>query len=401
VPFLLGKIGEKMKIINKKTMELVPYINNPRNNEEAVSGVAASIKEFGFKVPLVITKDNVIVTGHTRLKAAMRLGLEDVPCIMADDLTDSQIKAFRIADNKVGEKSTWDEDLLKVELEQLEDFDFDLELTGFDLDEIGDIISTGEVVEGDFDVEPPKVPKAKLGDMYKLGRHRLICGDSTDQSVVETLMDGVKADLYITDPPYNVEYTGKTKESLTISNDSMGDSDFHQFLVDAFSAADSVMKEGAVFYIWHSDLEGYNFRGACADIGWKVRECLIWNKNSLVIGRQDYQWKHEPCLYGWKDGAAHCWASDRKQTTILEFDRPSRSKEHPTMKPILLFDYRIKNNTKVGDVVLDTFAGSGTTVMACEQNERNAYLVELDPRYVDVIINRWEEYTGEKAELVN
>lgn len=208
-------------------------------------------------------------------------------------------------------------------------------------------------------------------------------------------MDGVRADLFLTDPPYNVDYEGGT--GLKIKNDKMEDDAFRQFLREAFTAADNVMKPGAVFYIWHADSEGYNFRGACHDIGWLVRQCLIWNKNSLVMGRQDYHWKHEPCLYGWKDGAGHLWASDRKQTIILNFDRPSKSSEHPTMKPIKLFDYQIQNNTKGEDVVLDTFAGSGTTIIACEQNGRSARCCELDPKYCDVIVDRWEKLTGEKA----
>ena len=212
-------------------------------------------------------------------------------------------------------------------------------------------------------------------------------------------MDGRKADLFLTDPPYNVDYEGKTKDSLRIQNDSMADEVFRKFLVGAFSAADGVMKQGAVFYIWHADSEGYNFRGACHEIDWKVRQCLIWNKSCMVMGRQDYQWKHEPCLYGWKSGASHLWASDRTQTTVLNFNKPSRNKEHPTMKPIALFDYQIQNNTKSEDIVLDTFAGSGTTVMACEQNGRCAYCMELDPKYIDVIIDRWERFTGEKAQL--
>lgn len=208
---------------------------------------------------------------------------------------------------------------------------------------------------------------------------------------------GVQADLYLTDPPYNVDYTGKTADALKIQNDKMSDPAFRAFLQDSFAAAQSVMKGGAAFYIWHADLEGYNFRGACADVGWKVRECLIWSKNAFVMGRQDYQWQHEPCLYGWNDGASHAWYSDRKQTTILRFDRPQRNKEHPTMKPVALFDYLIQNSTKKGDIVLDTFGGSGTTIMACEQNGRAGYCMELDPRYVDVIIRRWETFTGEKA----
>lgn len=227
-----------------------------------------------------------------------------------------------------------------------------------------------------------------------------MCGDSTKEEDVNKLMNGQKADMLLTDPLYNVDYQGKTKESLKIENDKMDNESFRQFLNKAFKCANKNMKEGAVFYIWHADSEGYNFRGACFDVGWKVRQCLIWNKNSMVIGRQDYQWKHEPCLYGWKDGAGHLWASDRKQTTILNFDRPQRNGEHPTMKPIPLFDYQIKNNTKGGDIVLDLFGGSGTTIIACEQNLRKGYLMEFDPKYVDVIIDRWEKFTGEKAILL-
>ena len=224
-----------------------------------------------------------------------------------------------------------------------------------------------------------------------------MCGDSTSFDDVEKLMGGDKADLLITDPPYNVDYQGRTKDSLKIMNDKMSNDNFRQFLCDAFSTADSVMREGAVFYIWHADSEGFNFRGACRDVGWKVRQCLIWCKNSMVMGRQDYQWKHEPCLYGWKDGAPHLWCSDRKQTTILEFDKPLRNGEHPTMKPVPLFDYQIKNSTNVNDKVLDLFGGSGTTMIACEQNNRKSYLMELDPKYVDVIIQRWQKLTNKEA----
>ncbi|WP_366941048.1 site-specific DNA-methyltransferase [uncultured Megasphaera sp.] len=212
---------------------------------------------------------------------------------------------------------------------------------------------------------------------------------------------GDKADLYLTDPPYNVAYVGKTKDALTIQNDKMADGDFRQFLVDAFSAADAVMKQGAAFYIWHADSEGFNFRGTCNDIGWKVRQCLIWNKNTMVLGRQDYQWKHEPCLYGWKDGASHNWYSDRSQTTVIDMDKPSRSADHPTMKPVPLFAYQIQCSTKPGDIVYDSFGGSGTTLIACEQLQRKAMIMELDPRYVDVIIKRWETLTGKSAVLMD
>ena len=376
----------KLKIVYKRVDEIIPYVNNPRKiSQNAIDNVASSIKNFGFKVPIIIDKDNEIVAGHTRILAAKKLGMEEVPCIVADDLTDTQVKAFRIADNKTAEFSEWDFDLLEVELEGLGD-----EFTGFDIDELGELFNDDtEVIEDDFDEEPPEEPISKRGDIWLLGRHRLMCGDSTSEDDVATLMDGNKADMYLTDPPYNVNYTGGTKDKLTIQNDNLEDSEFRKFLSDAFVAADKVMKPGAVFYIWHADTEGYNFRGACIDTGWQVRQCLIWNKNTMVMGRQDYQWKHEPCLYGWKDGAGHLWNSDRKQTTVLDFQRPTRNGEHPTMKPVALFDYLIRNNTKGQDIVLDSFMGSGTTIIACEQNGRIAYGLEIDPKYVDVIVNRY------------
>ncbi len=385
-----------MDIINIALKDLKPYENNPRKNDDAVKYVAESIKEFGFKVPIVIDKNNVIVAGHTRYKAAKKLKMSEVPCIIADDLTDEQIKAFRLADNKVAEKAEWDFDLLNAELDDI--IDLDMELFGFE-DALQD--DAEEAVEDEFEVELPAEPKSKLGDIYQLGDNRLMCGDSTVLEDVEKLMGGVQADMLLTDPPYNVNYEGKTKDKLKIKNDKMDNDNFRQFLIDAFSNADMVMKPGAVFYIWHADSEGYNFRGACFDVGWTVRQCLIWNKNSMVMGRQDYQWKHEPCLYGWKEGAGHLCASDRKQTTVINFDKHTRNDMHPTMKPIPLFDYQIKNNTKGGDVVLDLFGGSGTTIIACEQNGRRGYCMEYDPRYVDVIVDRWEKFTGAKAVLLN
>ena len=386
-----------MNIINIELKKIKQYENNPRKNDEAVGPVAESIKEFGFKSPIIVDKDNVIVAGHTRYKAAKRLKLKEVPCIVADDLTEEQIKAFRLADNKVGEIAEWDFDLLNMELESIS---FDMSSFGFNIlnEEEGK-----EIEEDEYDLEEKlkniEEPKSKYGDIYQLGKHRLMCGDSTKIEDVEKLMNGNKVDLLITDPPYNVNYEGGN--GLKIKNDNMDNDNFRKFLTDAFSTADSVMKEGAVFYIWHADSEGYNFRGACFDNNWKVRQCLIWNKNSMVMGRQDYHWKHEPCLYGWKDGASHLWASDRKQTTILDFDKPTKNAEHPTMKPVKLFDYQIKNNTKKDDIVLDLFGGSGTTLIACEQNGRISYNMELDPKYVDVIIDRWETLTGEKAILLN
>ena len=362
-----------------EVVDLKEYEKNPRKNEEAVKYVADSIKEFGFKVPIVIDKENVIVCGHTRYKAAKRLGINTIPCIMADDLTDDQIKAFRLADNKTAEYSSWDDDFLKLELEDLKITDIDMSEFGFDLSDF-ELLDEDEIIEDEIpEIDEEIDAVAKLGDIWQLGRHRLICGDSTDPQVVERLMNGEKADLYITDPPYNVNYEGETKEKLKIKNDSMGDADFVEFLTSAFQVANSVMKNGASFYIWHAATEGYNFRKSCREIGWQIRQCLIWNKNVFSLGRQDYQWKHEPCLYGWKDGEAHFWGSDRKQTTVLDFDKPHRNGEHPTMKPVKLFDYQIKNSTKLNDVVLDTFGGSGTTLIACEQNGRTCHMCELDP----------------------
>lgn len=402
-----------MKTIDLKISEIKPYEKNPRKNDKSVDKVANSIKEFGFKVPIVIDKNNIIVCGHTRYKAAKKLGLDVVPCVVADDLTDEQIKAYRLADNKVGEDSLWDMDMLNGELDDI--LNIDMTDFGFALPEFDT-----EVVEDDYDKPVPEEPKSKLGDIYQLGRHRLMCGDSTNIDCVKKLVGGVQIDMLLTDPPYNVNYEGTAGK---IKNDNMEDAAFRQFLTDAFLSAWAVMKNGAAFHIWHADSEGYNFRGACRDSGFRVRQCLIWVKNALVLGRQDFQWKHEPCLYGekelpegmveeyeeddhepclygWKDGK-HYWFKNRKQTTILEFEKPRASKEHPTMKPIKLFDYEIKCNTKQGENVLDLFGGSGTTIMACEQNGRNAFVMEYDPKFVDVIIDRWETFTGEKAVLLN
>lgn len=386
-----------MNILEKQLTDLTPYENNPRNNDEAVHYVANSIQEFGFKVPIVIDKEGVIVAGHTRYKAAQQLGLDKVPCIVADDLTPEQVKAFRLADNKTAEIATWNAEKYNLEIQELEMFD----MTLFGFEEAESESDEIEAIEDDFEENIPEKPYVKAGDIYKLGKHRVMCGDSTVLSDVKRLIDGKQADLLLTDPPYNVSYEGKTSDTLTIENDTQRDEDFRQFLNDAFTNSDAVMKEGAAFYIWHADSEGYNFRGACKNAGWKVRQCLIWNKNSMVLGRQDYQWKHEPCLYGWKEGAAHKFYADRSQTTVLNFDKPTRNGEHPTMKPIPLFAYLINNSTKAGDIVLDLFAGSGTTLIACEQLDRSAYVMEYDPKYAQVIIERWEQFTGEKAVLLN
>lgn len=380
-----------MEIIIKGIDEIWPYENNPRVNDGAVGAVAESIREFGFQQPIVVDRDGVIIAGHTRYKAAQRLGLTEVPVVVADNLTDEQVRAYRLADNKTGELAEWDFSALEEELAGIGELD--MSLFGFEPKEMKE---PEEITEDDYEEEPPEVPKARVGDIYQLGRHRLMCGDSTDVQSVQKLCQG-QVDLLLTDPPYGVDYTGKTKDALKIQNDAKTDEALRDMLADAFSAADAVMKPGAVFYIWHADSKSLVFRLACQMAGWEVRQVLIWAKNTMVMGRQDYQWKHEPCLYGWKEGAGHLWASDRKQTTILEFDRPTKNKEHPTMKPVKLFDYQIQNNTKGGDIVLDLFGGSGTTIIACEQDGRCARVMELDPRYVDVIIDRWEKLTGERA----
>ena len=331
---------------------MIPYARNSRtHSDEQVTKIAASIKEFGFLNPVIIDGANGIIAGHGRVMAAKKLGLDEVPVIEASHLTEAQRRAYVIADNRLALDAGWDEEMLRVEFAELEGSGFDLELTGFTLDEIG-AFDPEEMAEGltDEDAVPeaPAQPVTVEGDVWVLGKHRLMCGDSTSIDALERLCCGQMVDMWLTDPPYNVAYEGKTKDALTIKNDSMADDQFRQFLRDCYVAADSVMKPGAVFYIWHADSEGYNFRGAAQDAGWKVRQCLIWKKSTMVMGRQDYHWKHEPCLYGWKEGAGHLWASDRKQTTILEFDKPQRNGAHPTMKPVELFEYQMLNNTKGG-----------------------------------------------------
>lgn len=383
--------------------KLIPYARNPRKNDEQVDRMVSAIKEFGFRIPIVARSDGSVVDGHLRLKAARKIGMTDVPVALADELTPSQVKAFRLLANQSANWAEWDTELLKLELEELKADGYDMELTGFDDSEILEM--TESPVEGLKDqddvptVEESEPAISKPGDVWLLGDHRLMCGDSLNFDNMAELMLGESADMWLTDPPYNVSYVGKTKDSLKIENDDMADKDFRQFLRDAYSSADTVMRKGAVFYIWHADSEGYNFRAAAKDVGWTIRQCLIWYKNTLVLGRQDYQWQHEPCLYGWKDGAAHTWASDRKQTTVLSFDKPLKNGEHPTMKPVALFEYLMLNSTRVGDIVLDSFGGSGTTIIAAEKNGRKARVMELSEKYCDVIVRRWQDFSGKSAIL--
>jgi DNA modification methylase len=396
---------------------LRPYERNARTHSvEQVAQIAASIVEFGFTNPILVDSNDGIIAGHGRLSAAQELGLKTVPVVVLDHLSDRQRKAYILADNQLALNAGWDTDLLRGELQDLAEQDFDLSLIGFSDDELADLLPEIEELppEGaDEDAAPevPEEPVTKLGDVWLLGKHRVMCGDSTSLDEVETLMNGTQADLLLTDPPYNValgmdetpeeaKKRNRRTDGLTIQNDSMSDDDFRQFLRDVYSAADASMKPGATFYIWYAEPDANcAFRLAARDAGWRIRQCLIWNKNSLVMGRQDYHWKHEPCLYGWKDGAAHFWASDRSQTTVLDFNKPSRNGEHPTMKPVELFQYQVENSSKKGGMVLDLFGGSGTTLIACEKTGRQARLMELDPRYCDVIVKRWEDFTGNKAML--
>ncbi len=391
-----------MEVEMRPIGSIKPYENNPRTNDAAVDAVAASVRAFGFRQPIVVDEDGVIIVGHTRYKAALKLGMTEVPVHVARGLSPEQARAYRIADNQTATLSQWDEDKLPLELMALQQADFDLSLTGFPEDDILRLL-TQPTPEGQCDPddvpEPPVEPITRPGDLWMLGRHRLLCGDATRPEDVARVLDGTAADMLLTDPPYNVGYEGKTAEKLTITNDQMDPAEYRKFLSSAFTAAGQHLKPGGAFYLWHADVTALPVRLACADAGLSVRQCLVWVKSVLVPGRQDYQWKHEPCLYGWADGAAHTWLSDRAQTTVLEFDKPARSADHPTTKPVELFAYLMGNSCKPGGVILDPFAGSGTALIACQQTGRTACLLELDPRYVDVVIHRFELLTGQKAVL--
>lgn len=396
---------EIMKLANLKPADYNPRIELTAGMDE-YEKLKQSILEFGFVDPPIFNKrTGNLVGGHQRVAVAKDLELYEEIEVSVVDLPLDKEKALNVALNKIS--GQWDDDKLA---ELLIDLDaLLLELTGFDESEIQEIINhydiqldmETEVLEDEYEVILPDEPKSKVGDIYQLGNHRLMCGDSTDAIQIEKLMNGEKADILITDPPYNVNYEGKTEDALTIQNDNKTSLEFYEFLKSAFDAVASNLSKGASFYVWYASSEVVNFVTALVDSGFLVKQELIWCKNTFVLGRQDYHWQHEPCLYGWKSDGSHKWRGDRKQTTVLEFDKPLANKDHPTMKPVPLFDYQIKNSSRKGDKVLDIFGGSGTTMIACEQNGRQAYLMELDPRYVDVIINRWEEFTGKKAIKIN
>jgi DNA modification methylase len=391
---------------------LIPYVNNQKiHTQEQIEKIAGSIKEFGFLNPIIVDKDNVIIAGHGRYEGAKKLGLEKVPVLRAEHLTPAQVKAYRIADNRLAELSGWDEELLKVDLEELEAINFDMDILGFNEKELNEILDDFNIGETDYEkadevpeVEEDKKIVIKQGDLIELGQefqHRILCGDSTKEEDVEKVLAGKVIDLIVTDPPYNVAYEGGTKDKLTIANDNMDNEQFYNFLKKTFTIMHKHLKNGGVFYIWHADIEGENFRRACREALGDVRQCLIWVKNRIIIGRRDYHWKHESCLYGWKAGAAHYWGSDRKQSSVLEFDRPTRNDIHPTMKPVALFEYLIKNSSKKGELVFDAFLGSGTTIIACENTKRYAVGVEYDPRYAQAIVQRYVDYTNNPKIKIN
>ena len=389
---LMSKTTSEMQLIS--VAQLIPYQNNARtHSKEQINKLRSSIREFGFVNPVIIDREYNIIAGHGRIAAAREEGITEVPCVFVDHLTEAQKKAYILADNRMALDAGWDEDLLRVELEALEEMGYDLGLTGFDDKELAALFPAVEAKEDDFDVEAElqKPTFTRAGDVWTLGRHRLVCGDSTNAETYTTLMDGVKANLVITDPPYNVNYEGSAGK---IKNDNMAGEQFYEFLLASFKNMESVMAADASIYVFHADTEGLNFRRAFADAGFYLSGCCIWKKQSLVLGRSPYQWQHEPVLYGWKKNGRHQWYTGRKETTIWEFDKPKKNGDHPTMKPIPLLAYPIGNSSMANSVVLDPFGGSGSTLIACEQTDRICRTIELDEKFCDVIVNRYIEQVG-------
>ena len=378
---------------------LVPYVNNARtHSQEQITKLRSSLREFGFINPVIIDRDFNVIAGHGRIAAAKEEGMEEVPCVFADFLTEAQKKAYILADNRMALDAGWDEELLRIEIESLQGADFDVSLIGFGEDELADLFAG----EGDKDVKDDgfdlsaaleKAAFVERGDIWTVGRHRLMCGDATSAEDVAVLMDGKKANLIVTDPPYGVSF--KSSGGLTIQNDSMKGDEFYNFLYNSFLQMAAHLENGGAAYVFHADTEGLNFRKAFVDAGFHLAGVCIWVKNSLVLGRSDYQWQHEPILYGFLKNGKHPWYSDRKQTTIWNYDKPKRNKNHPTSKPLDLLGYPIRNSSQENAIVLDTFGGSGSTMMACEQMNRICCMMELDEKYASVILRRYVEDTGD------
>lgn len=394
----MSKTTTEMKLI--ETSKLIPYVNNARTHSPAqVMKLRSSLREFGFINPVIIDRDLNVIAGHGRIMAAKEEGIKEIPCVFVDYLTEAQKKAYILADNRMAIDAGWDEELLKIEIEALQAEAFDIGLTGFDEKEIADLFASGDdVKDDDFDVnaELEKPTFTKAGDVWVLGNHRLVCGDSTKPETYELLMEGKKANLVVTDPPYNVNYEGSAGK---IKNDNMANDKFYQFLFDAYTCMYQAMADDASIYVFHADTEGLNFRRAFAEAGFYLSGTCIWKKQSLVLGRSPYQWQHEPCLFGWKKSGKHQWYSGRKETTIWEFDKPKKNGDHPTMKPVPLIAYPIKNSSMTNCIVLDPFGGSGSTLIACEQTGRYCRTIELDEKFCDVIVKRYIEQVGSSEQV--
>nr|DAI49584.1 MAG TPA: adenine specific DNA methyltransferase [Caudoviricetes sp.] len=398
--YILGKMTSEMQLVS--IGKLVPYVNNARtHSKEQITKLRSSLREFGFVNPVIIDREFNVIAGHGRILAAKEENIEQVPCVFVDYLTEAQKKAYILADNRFALDAGWDEDMLRVEMEALQGMDFDVSLTGFDESEIADLFAAddNEAQEDDFDEDAAlqAEPFVKTGDLWLLGRHRLLCADSTNTEDVKLLMDGKKANVCITDPPYACNYTGGT--GMKIMNDNLKGEEFYQFLLSAFKNAYENLADGAAIYIFHSDAEKVNFYNAVIAAGFHYSTTCIWVKQSLVLGRFDYQMRHEPVIYAFKDTVKHKFYGDRKQTTVWEFDRPSKSKLHPTTKPLPLIAYPMKNSSLVNSIVLDLFGGSGSTLMAAEQMDRTAYLMELDPVYASAIVRRFVAYRGNTEDV--
>ena len=396
----MAKTTTDMQLVS--ISKLVPYVNNARTHSpEQINKLRSSLREFGFINPVIIDRDYGIIAGHGRVIAAKEEGITEVPCVFVDYLTEAQKKAYIIADNRMALDAGWDEELLRVEIEALQGEDFDLALTGFDEKELADLFKDDEkeIEDDDYDLTAAleKASFVEKGDIWVVGRHRLVCGDATNADDVNKLMDGKRANLVLTDPPYGVSF--KSSSGLTIKNDSMKNEEFYEFLKKAFENMVAHLEPGGAGYVFHADTEGLNFRQAFIDAGFHLAGCCIWVKDSLVLGRSDYQWQHEPILYGFLKNGKHNWYSDRKQTTIWNFKKPKRNENHPTSKPLDLLGYPLKNSSQENAIVIDTFGGSGSTLMACEGLNRICYTMELDEKYASVILRRYVDDTGDSENV--
>ena len=396
----MSKTTTEMQLISID--KLVPYVNNARTHSaEQIIKLRSSLREFGFVNPIIVDREFNVIAGHGRLMAAKEEGISEVPCVFVDYLTESQKKAYILADNRMAMDAGWDEELLKIEMEELQNLGYDLGYTGFDEKELADLfgIDDKDVKDDDFDLTAAleKASFVERGDVWFVGKHKLMCGDATSSEDVSELMEDKKANLILTDPPYNVAF--KSSDGLTIQNDSMKNNDFYEFLFSSFKNMAEHLENGGAAYIFHADTEGLNFRKAFIDAGFHLAGCCIWVKDSLVLGRSDYQWQHEPVLYGFIQNGKHPWYSDRKQTTIWNFNKPKKNSNHPTSKPLDLLAYPINNSTQANAIVIDTFGGSGSTLMACEQMNRICYTMELDEKYASVILRRYVEDTNDSENV--